>query len=63
MWSRLEWSLEVLYQLIQRKIARRASARVAKMRPWMHSRFRLSQNDSTTALSQHTPVRPTDGRS
>ena len=25
--------------------------------------MRLSQNDSATALSQHTPVRPTEGRS
>ncbi len=46
--------LVVLYQLIHRKIARRASARVAKTRPWMHSRLRLAQNDSATALmSQH----------
>ena len=51
-----------LYQLIHLKIARRASARVAKTRPWRHSRLRLSQNDSATALSQHTPVRPTEGR-
>ena len=63
MWSRLECSLVVLYQLIQRKIARRASARVANTRPWRHSRLSDSQNDSATALSQHTPVRPTDGRS
>ena len=36
---RLVCSRVVLYQLIQRKIARRASARVAKTRPWRHSRL------------------------
>jgi quinol monooxygenase YgiN len=55
-------SLELLYQLIHRKIARRASARVAKIRFCTHSRLSDSQNDSATALSQHIPVRPTEGR-
>jgi hypothetical protein len=53
----------VLYQLIQVKIFRRASARVANTRPWRHSRLSDAQNDSATELSQHTPVRPTEGRS
>jgi hypothetical protein len=36
---------------------------VANNCPCRHSRLSDSQNDSATALSQHTPVRPTDGRS
>jgi hypothetical protein len=44
-------SRAVLYQLTQRKMARRASARVANTRPWTHSRLSDSQNDSATALS------------
>ena len=35
------------------------SARVENTRSWMHSRFRDSQNDSATALSQHSG--PPDG--
>ena len=52
------WSagLAELYQLIQRKIFWRASARVAKIRPWRHSRFNDAQNDSVTELSQHYPA-------
>lgn len=53
----------MLYQVIQRKIAWRASARAGNTRPRMHSRFSDAQNDSARALSQQTPVRPTDGRS
>ena len=56
MLSRLVWSRVVLYQLIHLKIARRASARVANTRLWMHSRLSDAQNDSATALSQHYPA-------
>jgi hypothetical protein len=60
-WDAVEAGVQpgrVLYQLTQRKIARRASARVAKTRFWMHSRLSDSQNDSATALSQHYPANP-----
>ena len=50
-WSRLEWSLVELYQLIQVKILRRASARVAKIRPWRHSRLSDAQNKDYQTLA------------
>src|SRR5215216_4420836 len=59
MWFRLEWSRVELYQVIQRKIARRASARVANTRPWRHSRLSDPQYDSATA-SKHVATRPTE---
>jgi len=46
--------------LIHAKIARRASARVANRCRCTSSRFSKDHADSATALSQHTPVRPTD---
>ena len=46
----------VLYQVTQVKMARRASALVAYTLPLMHSRFKVDQNDSATALSQHYPA-------
>lgn len=49
----------MLYQLIQPKMARRASAPVANTRRCRHSRFNDSQNDSA-ALSQQTSVHPTE---
>src|SRR5579859_5441033 len=64
MWSRLECSRLELYQLIQRKIARGASARVANTGSWGHSRLSEAQNDSSTgSQSKHVATRPTDGRS
>ena len=49
--ARVVCILAVLYQLIHRKIARRASARVANTWPWMHSRLSDAQKLSATALS------------
>ena len=39
-----------------------AFSRVGYTMRWTRSFFRVALNDSAQALSQHTPVRPTEGR-
>src|ERR1051325_11697473 len=43
-------------------MARRAWSRVANTVRWTSSFFNAPKNDSAIALSQHTPVRPAEGR-